>query len=143
LSQIATKEEENQTDSSKIFNNFIIYCFGVAFVFTLTTLQSNSIDHSTLEPRLFDAILLLFIISTALFLLSFFVYSSSFVFQIIRHKSMTKKDLSAIAKEQRNPTKDGYKIRRVLLWITIGGTILTLVARFIINIVAIAISIYS
>ena len=69
LSQNATKEEENQTDSSKIFNNFIIYLFSVTFVFSLITLNDNSIDHSALEPRLFNAILLLLIIFNAMFLL--------------------------------------------------------------------------
>jgi len=141
LSKIANKDEEkNQTDSSKIFNNFIKYLFGVAFVFILITPLRSSIDHSALEPGLFSAILLLSIISTILILLSFIVYSSPFVFQILRYKSATKKDLSAIAKEQRNPTKRSFKIRKVLLWITISGSILTLVAYFIINIVATVIS---
>ena len=135
-----TDEEQSQTDSIKIFDNFFKYLFGLAFFFLLTQPLRNSIDYSTLDQRLFGAILLLFTISHILILLSIFIYTSPFVYQLLRHKSLTKNDFNTIANEQVKPTKTSYQIRRILIWSFIIGTILTLIAYITCVIVVVAIN---
>ncbi len=135
-----TDEEQNKTSKIKIFDNFIKYTFGLAFLLCIPTILNIFIDFSTLDPRLFEAALLLLIIIPTLILLSVFIFSSPFIFQLLKHKSLTRNDLSVIDNEQTKPTKNSYKIRRILLLFCSIGAAITSIAYIIYLIVLVAIS---
>lgn len=135
-----TDEEQNKTRTTKIFDNFIKYLFGLTFLFCLQLPLKFFIDFSTLDPKSFGAVLLLFITALILILLSVIIFSSPFIFQLLRYKSLTRNDLSVIDNEHTNPTKNSYKIRRILLWFCSIGAAITSIAYIIYLIVLVAIS---
>ncbi|MHA1556368.1 MAG: hypothetical protein ACTSPM_05465 [Candidatus Heimdallarchaeota archaeon] len=138
-----TDEEQNKTSKIKVFDNFIKYLFGLAFLFCILPQLDMFIDYSSLDPRLFDAILLLFIISMILILLSIIIFNSPFIFQLLKHRSLTRNDLSVIENEQTKPMKNSYKIRRILLWFCSFGALTATLVRIAYLIVLIGINLYS
>ncbi len=133
-------EEQNKTDTNKKFDNFFVkYLFGMSLLFCIPPFLKFRIDFSTLDPRSLEANLLLFIISTILILLSILLYISPLIFQLLKHRSLTKNDFSAIENEVSNPTKNSYKTRRIFLWFCSIGTLMVLIAQITFLIVLIII----
>ena len=135
-----TDEEQNTTGTIKIVDTFLKYLFGAAFLFCVPITLNIYIDYSTLNPRSYAAILLLFILSTILIALAILFYGSPIFFHILKYKSITRSDLSVIVTEQTKPTKRSFKIRRILLWSCFISAIITLIANITYMIILIIIT---